>query len=84
MTFRTITKTVHIDGGAEIGVSLSMQRSEMDVRILRDDTEIGHITFKQGHQDFVLDHALDAGLDELEMTAVENALGLALAGLFKD
>jgi len=84
MTTRTITKTVHIDGGAEISASLSMQGDEIDIRILRNDSEIGHITFKQGRQGFALDHALDADLDEHELAAVENVLGLALAELMKD
>ncbi len=83
MTFKTISKTVHVEGGAEIGASISLAQDRMDIRITRDDIEIGHISIKSGNP-LELDHALNTDLDELEQMAAETVIGYAIAALLKD
>ncbi len=83
MTFKTISKTVHVEGGAEIGASISLDHDRIDVRITRDDIEIGHISIKSGSP-LELDHALNTDLDELEQMAAETVIGYAIAALLKD
>ena len=83
MPFKTITKTVKAETGADIGVSLSLEGNKFVVRYTCDDIEIGYVELEFAQAGLAdMKHALQENdLDESEKLAAEKALQKAILAL---
>ena len=86
MPFKTITKSVKAQTGAELGVSLSLEGSNFIVRFTRDNIEIGYVELEFAQAGLAdMKHALQENdLDESEKLAAEKALEKAVQELMQD
>ena len=86
MPFKTITKNVKAESGADIGVSLSLEGSNFMVRFTRDNIEIGYVELEFAQAGLAeMKHALqEKDLDESEKLAAEKALEKAVQELMQD